>query len=253
MAAQPSKGQGRPTTKPSGRRCHHSDTLDYRCGQAYQFKMQSASTIPLFPLGLVLMPQIPLPLHIFEERYKLMIGECLAADKEFGIVYYNASAIQTAGCTAKILKVVKRYDDGRLDILTHGQKRFLIKEIYDSKPYLEARITYFDDKGPPDKRGCQDLVAKGMALLKEFTSILATPHEYDNTAQMDFKSFSFLIAGCEGFSHEEKQRFLEMTSTGERLKKSVAALANIIARMKITAEIHKIIGGNGNIERDNIL
>jgi ATP-dependent Lon protease len=66
---------------------------------------------------------------------------------------------------------------------------------------------------------------------------------------MDFKSISFLIAGCEGFSHEEKQRFLEMRSTGERLKKSVKALENIIARMKITAEIHKIIGGNGNIKR----
>jgi ATP-dependent Lon protease len=66
---------------------------------------------------------------------------------------------------------------------------------------------------------------------------------------MDFKSISFLIAGCEGFSHAEKQRFLEMTSTNERLKKSVESLKNIIARMKITAEIHKIIGGNGDIKR----
>ena len=98
------------------------------------------------------MPHIPLPLHIFEERYKLMIGECLAEDKEFGIVYYNATDIQTAGCTAKILKVIKRYDDGRLDILTHGQRRFLIKEIYDNKAYLEARITYFDDDGQPDRK-----------------------------------------------------------------------------------------------------
>ena len=160
--------------------------------------MQSESTIPLFPLGLVLIPRLPLPLHIFEERYKLMLGECLAEDKEFGIAYYNAADIKTAGCTARILKVIKRYDDGRLDILTHGQRRFLIREIYDSKAYLEARITYFDD---------------------------------------------------EGFSHEEKQRFLEMTSTVERLKKSVESLENIIERMKITAEIHKIIGGNGNIKR----
>jgi len=196
------------------------------------------------------MPQIPLPLHIFEERYKLMIGECLAKDREFGMVYYNAADIQTVGCTAKILKVIKRFDDGRLDILTHGQRRFLIKEIYDNKAYLEARITYFDDDELSDS-SCQDLADKGIALLKQFTSFLESPAEYDFTADMDFKSISFLIAGCEGFSHEEKQRFLEMTSTGERLKKSVEALEKIIERMKITAEIHKIIGGNGNIKRGN--
>ena len=113
--------------------------------------MQSETTIPIFPLGLVLMPRITLPLHIFEERYKLMIADCLKEDKEFGIVYYNATDIQTAGCTAKILKIIERYDDGRLDILTRGQQRFRIKEILDRKAYLEARITYFDDERRPDK------------------------------------------------------------------------------------------------------
>jgi Lon protease-like protein len=211
--------------------------------------MKTGSTIPLFPLGLVLMPQIPLPLHIFEERYKLMIGECLAEGKEFGIVYYNASDIQSVGCTAKILEVIKRYEDGRLDILTQGQRRFQIQEIYDNKSYLEARVTFFDDHGRLDKSACQALADKGIVLLKQFTSVLESQEEYGFSAELDFKSLSFLIAGCEGFSHAEKQRFLEMTSTGERLEKSVKALENIIARMKITAEIHKIIGGNGNIKR----
>ena len=195
------------------------------------------------------MPQIPLPLHIFEERYKLMIGECLAEEKEFGIVYYNASDMQAAGCTAKILEVIKHYDDGRLDILAHGQRRFLIQEIYDDKSYLEARVTYFDDRELSDKRACQDLADKGIALLKQFTSILNSREGYGFSEEMDLKSISFFIAGCEGFSLDEKQRFLEMTSTGERLKKSVKALENIIARMKLTAEIHQIIGGNGNIKR----
>jgi Lon protease-like protein len=211
--------------------------------------MQSESTIPLFPLGLVLMPQIPLPLHIFEERYKLMIGESLAEDREFGVVYFNATDIQTAGCTARILKIIRRYEDGRLDILTRGQRRYLIKEMYDNKAYLEARVTYFDDEELADNSGCQDLADKGMALLKQFTSILESQEGFDFTEKMDFKAISFLIAGCEGFSHEEKQRFLEMTSTGERLKKCVDSLEKTIERMKITAEIHKIIGGNGNIKR----
>jgi Lon protease-like protein len=208
--------------------------------------MPLEATIPLFPLGLVLMPQMPLPLHIFEERYKLMIGECLTEDREFGIVYLNATDIQSVGCTARILKVIRRYDDGRLDILSRGQRRFLIKEIYENKAYLEARVTYFDDERQADISDCQDLAAKGKALLRQFTSILELQEGYDFTAEMDIKSLSFLIAGCEGFSHAEKQRFLEMTSTSERLKKSVDSLENIIERMKITAEIHKIIGGNGS-------
>ena len=211
--------------------------------------MQSEDTIPLFPLGLVLMPQIPLPLHIFEERYKLMIGKCLAEDREFGIVYISATDIQSVGCTARILQVIKRYDDGRLDILARGQRRYLIKEIFDKKTFLEARITYFDDDEPTDISNCHGLAEKGIALLKQFTSELEPQDGYDFTEDMDYKSISFLIAGCEGFSHEEKQHFLEMTSTSERLKKSVESLENTIARMKITAEIHKIIGGNGNMKR----
>jgi Lon protease-like protein len=208
--------------------------------------MQLEATIPLFPLGLVLMPQIPLPLHIFEERYKLMISECLSEDREFGIVYLNGTNIQSTGCTARILKVIRRYDDGRLDILTRGQRRFLIQELYENKAYLEARVTYFDDETQADISDCQDLADKGKALLRQFTSILELQEGYDFTAEMDIKSLSFFIAGCEGFSPAEKQRFLEMTSTSERLKKSVESLENITKRMKITAEIHKIIGGNGS-------
>ena len=223
--------------------------VDSVLGQTYQFNMQSKDTIPLFPLGLVLMPQIPLPLHIFEERYKLMIGECLAEDREFGIVYFNGSDIQAAGCTARILEVIKRYEDGRLDILTRGQRRYLIREIFDSKAYLEADITYFDDDEPTDISGCHDLAVKGIALLKQFTTGLASQEGYDLTENRDYRSISFLIAGCEGFSSEEKQHFLEMTSTTERLRKSVEALEIIIERIKITDEIHKIIGGNGNIKR----
>ena len=211
--------------------------------------MQSETTIPLFPLGLVLMPELPLPLHIFEERYKLMIGECLAENREFGIAFFNGTDIESAGCTARILKVLKRYEDGRLDILTVGQRRFLIKEIFESKAYLQASVSFFDDDEQAEDRSSWDLAEKGLVLLKQFASIQASEQEYQLTEKLDYKSISFIIAGCEGFSHEEKQRFLEMTSTAERLKKSVEALEKIIQRMKITAEIHKIIGGNGNMKR----
>ena len=211
--------------------------------------MQFENTIPLFPLGLVLLPQMPLPLHIFEERYKLMIGECLKENKQFGIVYFNGADIQTAGCTASILKVMKRYEDGRLDILTRGVNRFIIKDMSDRKPYLEARVTFFDDDIEENTDVCQELADSGMALLKNFAASSEVQDGYGFTESMDFKSVSFLIAGCEGFSYEEKQRFLEMSSTYERLKKSIESLARITERMKITSEIRKIIGGNGNMAR----
>ena len=179
----------------------------------------------------------------------MMIAECQEADKEFGIVYYNATDIQTTGCTARILKIIKRYDDGRLDILTRGQRRFRIKEIYDHKAYLEGRITFFDDEKQSDNLVCQELADKGIALLKQFASMLTSPESYNLEENMDFESISFLVAGCEGFDHEEKQHFLEMTSTAARLKKSIEALEKIIERLKITAEIQKIIGGNGNLKR----
>jgi Lon protease-like protein len=211
--------------------------------------MQSRITIPLFPLGLVLLPQMPLPLHIFEERYKLMIGECLEKNKEFGIVYFNGTDIQALGCTASIQRVLKRYDDGRLDILTRGENRFEINEMVDHKPYLEAGVTFFDDKLEKNTDACQELADKGMHLLKEFAGISGVQGEYGFADIMDFKSISFLIAGCEGFRYEEKQKFLEMPSTYERLEKSVGSLARIIERTKITVEIQKIIGGNGNMAR----
>ena len=211
--------------------------------------MPSQTVIPLFPLGLVLLPQMPLPLHIFEERYKLMIGECIDSHTAFGLVFFDGSDIQTIGCTASIVGVLKRYSDGRLDILTHGEKRFVIKDMYDRKPYLEGRVTFFDDEPDENTEACQKLARRGMALLKQFTTIAEIQDEYGFSETLDFKSVSFVIAGCEGFSKEEKQRFLEMTSTYNRLKKGVAALGKIIERTKITAEIRKIIGGNGDMAK----
>ena len=209
--------------------------------------MPSETIIPLFPLGLVLLPQMPLPLHIFEERYKLMIAECLQNNTGFGIVFLDGSDIQSMGCTARILKVLKRYDDGRLDILTQGKERFVVKDMYDRKPYLEGRVTYFDDEPEEDTDACQKLARSGMALLKQFSTFTEMQEAYGFTEKLDSKSISFVIAGFEGFSNEEKQRFLEMSSTYDRLRKSVASLEKIIERTKITTEIRKIIGGNGDM------
>jgi Lon protease-like protein len=178
-----------------------------------------------------------------------MIGECIEKNKEFGIVYFNGTDIQAIGCTASIHKVLKRYDDGRLDILTRGERRFEISEMYDDKPYLEAKVNFFDDRLEENAAASQNLAEIGMTLIKQFAEISGMSAEYSFAENMDIKSISFVIAGCEGFSYEEKQKFIEMSSTYERLEKTVGSLARIIERTKITTEIQKIIGGNGNMKR----
>jgi Lon protease-like protein len=204
-------------------------------------------TIPLFPLGVVLIPDSPLPLHIFEERYKLMINMCLDEKMVFGIVYFNGNEVSNIGCTALILKVLKRYADGRMDIITRGGKRFIIHELFDEKTYLHARIEYFDDINETAQDDLRVLALKGLSLLDQLDKLTYTRESRSEVDIEDFKSISFLIAGCEGFTHKEKQKFLEMTSTYERLDKTVASLENIIQRLKLTTKIKKIIGGNGQV------
>jgi len=98
------------------------------------------------------------------------------------------------------LKILKRHSDGRLDILTHGEERFTIKDMYDRKPYLEGRVTFFDDEPEETPDACQKLVRRGVALLKQFTTIAEMQDGYGFTEPLDAKSISFVIAGCEGFS-----------------------------------------------------
>jgi Lon protease-like protein len=101
--------------------------------------------LPLFPLSLVVFPRTRLPLHIFEERYKQMVGDAIRTATEFGIVLAREEGIVNTGCTVKVEKIVHQYPDGRMDILTIGQRRFEIHHLNQEKDYLQAEVTYFDD------------------------------------------------------------------------------------------------------------
>ena len=214
-----------------------------------QESAQSQGTLPLFPLGVVLLPHLHMPLHIFEERYKLMIKECLAHKTEFGIVYFSGEKLMSAGCTAKIIEVLKRYDDGRSDIITCGERRFVINEIYDQGPYLQARVAFFDDQDEINLKVCRELAEKGLDLLKQFDEISGQQNGISPSDDLDIKSISFEIAGCNGFDLAEKQKLLEMRSTYERLRKGVESLAKILERIRLDRAISKIINGNGNLSQ----
>ena len=108
--------------------------------------------IPLFPLDTVLFPGTALPLHIFEERYREMIGECLIQEKEFGVVRGEADEMAFIGCMAKIVRVVEKYPDGLMDILCEGMRRFEIEGLDDSRSFLQADVEFFEDDGAGSTR-----------------------------------------------------------------------------------------------------
>jgi len=212
--------------------------------------MNAEMKIPLFPLGVVLLPETFLPLHIFEERYKEMIGECLSEDKEFGVVFFSGDKINRIGCSAQIVKVLKRYDSGEMDIITVGTNRFFVKKLDETRTYFQASIIPFDDHPKEESEELRQIVTTGITLLKELRSI--TGGEWDEAIleeESDMKKISFLICGNDGFTASEKQKFLEMTSTSKRIRNAVGALEKVIQRARLSQDIQGIIHGNGDVKK----
>jgi Lon protease-like protein len=127
--------------------------------------------IPLFPLRVVVFPRTPLPLHIFEERYKEMTGDAIRDHSDIGIVLAKEEGIVNAGCTVRIEKLLHTYPDGRMDLLTRGQDRFEILDVNQEKSYLQATVEFFDDDDiaatPADLR---DRALANYNALRELTS-----------------------------------------------------------------------------------
>jgi Lon protease-like protein len=209
--------------------------------------MDKRELIPLFPLGLVLLSEMILPLHIFEERYKIMIAECLDADRGFGIVYYDGKGIKTQGCLARVMNVTKKYEDGKMDIMTIGRQRFEIVTIIEDKIYSQAEVIYFDDQDH-DLQDVKEIISqKARELIEEIALLSNQKPSVSSLKDINPQKLSFLIAGSDGFNSDEKQEFLEMRSTANRLQKGVDALSKIIERIKINIDIRKLIDGNGHM------
>ncbi len=202
--------------------------------------------IPLFPLGVVVLPQMILPLHIFEERYKQMIGECIAADTAFGIVFFDGQSIRSVGCTTRVHEVTREYADGRMDILTRGEQRFVIHDLIEEKSYMEARVRFVADAPDPPDPAVAATVAEAHRLLKQIEAVAPLPEFEALLSLADPPTLSFAIAALEGFTPAERQHFLEITSGRERLEKSVKALAHLLKRYQLNREIKRLIGGNGH-------
>lgn len=197
--------------------------------------------IPLFPLDVVLFPGIPLPLHIFEERYKLMVQECLEHRQEFGVVMTREDGIAAVGCTAAILQVVKRYPDGRMDILTVGRSPFLMSDVFDDKPYLEAAVEYLEDEplsegSPP--RPLMTLFEKCYAALRgQAPRLEGAPPGI---------SLTFLLVSELPLDLEYKQELLEMRSEEQRQESLHEKMEKWLPELERLERMKQRAGGNGH-------
>jgi Lon protease-like protein len=182
--------------------------------------------LPLFPLDLVLLPGVPLPLHVFEPRYKEMIAECLDENKLFGVVRASSDGVAEIGCTAEIVEVTKRYDDGRMDILTRGVERFEVLQVHDERSFLEAEFSVVEDE--PDPPSAQ-LAQRAVHLHAEITKLAGAsgggPEESD-------EYLSFRLAGSLPLDLDFKQNLLVTLSEPKRLQAVISYLESILPGLR---------------------
>ena len=197
--------------------------------------------LPLFPLEVVLLPGTPLPLHIFEPRYKEMIGECLANETQFGVVRAVEKGIADIGCTAEIVTVTKQYPDGRLDLVAEGRSRFEVLELNQERSFLRGEVLFI-----PDEPGATD-AAEGARAVELHREILSLAGAVQDLSAADQNSLSFHLAGSLPLDLDFKQRLLATRSEGQRMQTLAKYLESIMPNLRRAARAREKSGGNGNI------
>lgn len=185
--------------------------------------------LPLFPLPeVVLFPGRPLPLHIFEPRYRMMINTVMESDRRFGVLLWNpeTESPMKVGSCAEILQM-QRLPDDRINILTIGQQRFQVLGIVREKPYLVGRVQWISDEinTAPDPDG---LVMEVRALLEDVVRLTAKltdrQIELPDSLPTTAVELSYWIAGNFQGAVEEQQALLELRDTGKRLRREAEIL-----------------------------
>jgi Lon protease-like protein len=199
-----------------------------------------AKLLPLFPLHVVVFPRTQLPLHIFEERYKEMVGEAIRDNSEFGIVLAREEGIVNAGCTVVVDKLLKSHPDGRMDILTRGVRRFEIVMLNQEKSYLRGEVAYFDDDeadAAPDEVRTE--------ALRLYQTWLEVEEKGQSEALLGDAQLSFQLA--QGIQDLDFLHFLlRARSETLRLKKVAEFLSEYVPRQRITASMKKLAPLNGH-------
>jgi Lon protease-like protein len=185
--------------------------------------------IPLFPLNVVLLPGMTLPLHIFEPRYKRMIKTVIDDESPFGVVLARENGMATVGCTAIVRRVVRTYPDGRMDVITLGESAYRIRAVHKDKEYLEATVDLMKEDlqpGPPDE------AAELLTLFTDCHLLLhgSPPGDIDMDDQID-GLLSYRIASELPLELETLQELLEVRVEAERRVKLINRLNQLLPQL----------------------
>lgn len=197
--------------------------------------------LPLFPLEVVLLPGTPLPLHVFEPRYKEMIRECLTNNAPFGVVRAVDEGIAEVGCTAEIITVTKEYPDGRMDLVAEGRKRFEVLELNQDRSFLQAEVLLVPDE--PGGAADEERV-KAVQLHLEILSLAGAVQDL---SAADQNQLSFYLAGSLPLDLDFKQKLLTMRSESERIQTVATYLEGILPKLRRVAHTREKAGGNGHV------
>jgi Lon protease-like protein len=196
---------------------------------------------PLFPLELVALPHELVPLHIFEERYKTMIGECLERDSEFGIVWAAEDGLRRVGCAVEIAEVLERMDDGRLNILTRGTRPFRIVDERDDLPYPAGTVEFLDDKEEAADPGSAETAHEAYGrLVTEATDRTLEPEELEAMS-------AYQMAATVDFGLEAKQGLLDLRSENARLRLVGRLLRAALKRLAFIERAQERARSNGKV------
>ena len=203
--------------------------------------------IPLFPLNVVLLPGADLPLHIFEPRYRQMIRQCVENKTEFGLLLSLPKGIVRVGCTAEVIEVVKRYDDGRLDVLAVGRAPFRIVELINIEAFaeetlLEGHVDYLDDR----ERPANPRVRRELVELYEVCHTIVFG-DYPRSIQSEIpEDLSYVVAGTLPMDLMWKQQVLELRSEADREERLVTYLREWAPHLQKEETLRQRADGNGH-------
>jgi len=196
---------------------------------------------PLFPLGLVLLPREVVPLHIFEERYKLMIGECLEAGREFGILWLSDDGLKEVGCSAEITEVLERTEDGRMNILVQGTRPLRLLRRVEDLEYPAGDVELLDEEPPGAE---PDAAAEAREHYAELVEKVTDSRPSDSdVGGLD----AYAMAATLDFALEAKQDLLEQRSEAERLRSLAELFAATLRRLEQSERAAERAQGNGKV------
>lgn len=219
-------------------------------------RVRGVRRLPLFPLPVVLFPGVPLPLHIFEERYRRLLKDIRVQDNLFGLSFFDAAESEDTaplvghlGCAAEVTEV-QQLPDGRSNILTLGLVRYRVEAYVEGdEPYLVGQVAFFEDEAEDEEllaRRVKETSELFLRIARAVRTINDDRAALPQLPETEPERLSFLIAAAMEMDNAVKLELLELRSTIERFERLRDLLTRALSGYEERARMHEISKGNGH-------